>query len=214
MNVTSVNIGRPKDVAWRTRTVTTGIFKAPVDGPVTVRRNNLDGDGQADLKHHGGADKAVYAYPADHYAWWSQHLGRDDLVPGQFGENLTVAGLDEAAVCIGDRLDIGTASFTVTQPRVPCFKLGVRFDDENMPKRFVEARRPGMYLRVDAEGTLAAGDVVTCHETGAGRHTVRDVFSAWFAPKDANALKTLRGVLDEPALSDDWREQIVARLDR
>ena len=212
MHVTSVNVGRPRDVPWRSRTVTTGIFKTPADGPVAVRRLNLDGDGQADLKHHGGADKAVYAYPADHYAWWARHLDRDDLVPGNFGENLTIAGLDEAAVCIGDRLAIGTASLTVTQPRVPCFKLGLRFGDDSVPKRFVEAQRPGLYLRVDTEGILAAGDSVTWHETGAGRHSVRDVFAAWYRPRDPDAVATLRGVLDEPALSDDWRAQIVARL--
>ncbi len=212
MKLMAVNVGRPRAVVWRGRSITTGIFKDSVEGPVAVGRANLAGDGQADLEHHGGSDKAVYLYPHDHYAWWSRTLERDDLVAGIFGENLTVEGIDESVICIGDRLQIGSARFTVTQPRVPCFKLGLRFGDDAMPKRFTEAGRPGIYLRVDQEGVVQAGDTVTSTASGIGGCTVQSVFQAWFRPGDLKARQTLAAALDEPALSDDWRRQITARL--
>ena len=160
MLVVSVQVGLPREVRSRGTTVSTGIFKEPVKGPVRVSGVNLAGDGQADLSVHGGPDKAVYVYPVEHYPYWRELLGRD-LGWGAFGENLTVEGVPlEDELCIGDRLRIGTAQLTVVQPRLPCFKLGIRFDDPLMVRRFFEARRTGYYLRIDEGGYLTAGDEV------------------------------------------------------
>ena len=158
MKVLSVNVGKPQEHEWRGLRVKTAIFKSPVEGPVAVRKLDLAGDEQADLTVHGGADKAVYAYPHEHYTYWQSQLPGYSLTLGNFGENLTVSGLTEEDIHIGDQLQIGTARFTVTQPRTPCYKLGVRFNREDMTKRFYESRRFGFYLRVLREGTLQAGD--------------------------------------------------------
>ena len=139
MILTSVNVGQPAEVAYGNTKVMTGIFKQPIAGAVAVRKLNLDGDGQADLVNHGGEWKAVYAYALEHYGYWEQALGRSSLPYGQFGENLTIAGLDEASLCVGDRLAIGNAVFSITQPRVPCFKLGIRMGDKQMPRMFAES---------------------------------------------------------------------------
>ncbi len=147
MRLVSLNVGLPRDVAWHGKTVTTGIFKRPVAGPCMVRALDLDGDRQADLSVHGGPDKAVYAYPSEHYELWRRELPDLDLPWGAFGENLTTAGLAEEEVSIGDRLRIGSAELVVTQPRLPCYKLEVRLG-EGMVKRFLESRRTGFYLRV------------------------------------------------------------------
>jgi MOSC domain-containing protein YiiM len=155
----SVNVGGPREVEWRGETVRTSIWKAPVTGRVAVRRTNLAGDEQSDLRVHGGAAKAVYVYPHEHYAYWERELGVA-LGFGNFGENLTTSGLLEAEVAIGDRLRIGSAEFEVTQPRVPCFKLGIRFGRPDLVKRFLAAGRSGFYLAVLREGELAAGDAI------------------------------------------------------
>ena len=161
MRLVTVSVGRPREVPDERRgTVRTGIWKQPVDGPVRVGRLNLAGDGQADLEAHGGEHKAVYAYPLEHYAVWRRELGRDDLEPGGFGENLTVEGLLEADVHIGDQFRIGTAVLEVSQPRTPCFKLALRIGDPTLVRRFTESGRSGFYLRVITEGELAAGQPV------------------------------------------------------
>lgn len=214
MTVISVNVGLPREVAEGRATVRTGIFKQPVTGPIAVHRLHLDGDGQADLVHHGGPSKAVYAYAEDHYAWWATRLGRDDLVPGQFGENLTVRGLDETMLCLGDRLRIGEALFAITQPRVPCSKLGLRFGDARLPGVFVAALRPGIYLQVLEEGTLQAGDRVDRVAHGRGALSIRDLFRAFFRANDPDAQALLAKALDVPELSDEWRAHIRQRLDR
>ncbi len=157
MKVVSVNLGRPRTIVWQGRKVRTGIFKEPVAGKVDLGTLNLEGDGQADLRVHGGVDKAVYAYPVEHYPTWSAELGRS-LPYGQFGENLTLEGLTEDEARIGDRYRIGSALLEVSQPRVPCFKLGIRMEDDAFPQRFLESLRSGFYLRVAAPGTLEAGD--------------------------------------------------------
>ncbi len=160
MRVVSVNVGLPRTLPWKGREVTTGIVKTPVDGRVRIRRLNLDGDRQADLSVHGGAAKAVYAYPLEHYAWWREQLG-EEIPLGAFGENLTVEGLPlEEEVAIGDRFRVGTAELVVTQPRLPCYKLGLRFGREQMVKRFLASRRTGYYLAVEVEGDVEAGDRV------------------------------------------------------
>ena len=158
LRIVQVCVGRPTEVSFNGKSVTTGIFKSPVDGSNVVNLLNLIGDGQADLTVHGGRDKAIYAYSQGHYAYWAKELGVDALEDAQFGENLTVAGLSEEEVIIGDRYKIGTAVVTVTQPRLPCFKLGIRIGDETFPQRFLNSGRLGMYLRVEEEGALQCGD--------------------------------------------------------
>ena len=158
--VIAVNVGQPREVSWNGRIIRTSIFKTPVSGRSRVGRLNIDGDEQSDLTVHGGLDKAVYAYPSEHYAFWKNQLDGRDLPWGSFGENMTTEGLLDDQVRIGDRFRIGSAEFTVTQPRMPCFKLGIRFGDPKIIKRFLEARRPGFYLRVDKEGELGAGDFI------------------------------------------------------
>ena len=158
MKLISIQVGRPRKVRWRGRTVSTGIFKEPVAGRIMLRRNNLEGDGQADLSVHGGWDKAVYAYPSEHYAYWRQQLPGMDLPYGSFGENFTSEGMDESSVHIGDRFRIGGALVEVTQPRMPCYKLAVRFRRPDMPKRFHASGRCGFYLAVLQEGEVGAGD--------------------------------------------------------
>jgi MOSC domain-containing protein YiiM len=158
--VIAVSVGRPREVSWNGRVVRTSIFKTPVSGRSRVLQLNIDGDEQSDLTVHGGRDKAVYAYPSEHYSFWKDQLHSADLPWGSFGENLTTEGLSDDQVRIGDQFRIGSVEFTVTQPRMPCFKLGIRFGDSKIIKRFLEARRPGFYLRVDREGELGAGDSI------------------------------------------------------
>ncbi|MGH9813488.1 MAG: MOSC domain-containing protein, partial [Candidatus Acidiferrales bacterium] len=160
MKLISVNVGLPREVSANGQRVLTGIFKQPVAGRVGVRRLNLDGDRQADLSVHGGPDKAVYAYPAEHYDFWRHELPGMELPFGMFGENLTVEGLREDEVNIGDRFAIGTAEFQVTQPRLPCYKLGIKFGRADMVKRFLHSRCTGFYFRVVKEGEVEAGDAI------------------------------------------------------
>jgi len=156
----SVNVGMPADVQWRGKTVHTGIYKSPVAGPVMARRLNLDGDGQGDLNGHGGEQRAVMVYQTESYEHWKSHFGREDLEPGSFGENFTVDGMTDAEVCIGDRYRIGRAEFEVTQPRVTCFRVGMRLGESDMPNLLVAHHRPGFYFRVITEGMVRAGDAI------------------------------------------------------
>ncbi len=176
-SVVSVNVGLPRTVEWQGKSVRTAIFKSPVDGVVHVGRYNLAGDQQADPSVHGGAHKAVYLYPSEHYAFWRAGLG--DLGWGAFGENLTTAGLTEDAVRIGDRLRIGTAELVVTQPRLPCFKLGIRFGLADIEKRFLGSGLTGFYLSVASEGEVRAGDAVTVTERVSDSVTVAEVVSLY-----------------------------------
>jgi MOSC domain-containing protein YiiM len=207
----SVNVGEPREVRWRGKPVLTAIFKEPVEGRVPVRRLNLDGDLQADLRAHGGLDKAVYAYPAEHYAFWQAELGRE-LPWGQFGENLTVEGLPlEGAVAIGDRYRVGTAELVVTQPRLPCFKLGIRFGDQHMVKRFLAAGRTGFYLRVEREGEVAAGDEVVLLERDPAGVPVAEVTRLY--AHDRDDVDAVRRVLEAEALPDGWRDWFLRLLE-
>ena len=160
MRLISVNVGKAQQVLWRGRTVRTAIFKLPVDGPVEVRELGLAGDRQADLRVHGGPDKAVYAYPSEHYEYWKEELPDVALVWGNFGENFTTEGLLESDLRAGDRLQIGTATLMVTTPRQPCYKLQVRFDRADMTRRFLASGRSGFYLRVIAPGEVSAGSAI------------------------------------------------------
>ena len=178
----SVNVGMPADVAWRGKTVHTGIYKNPVQGPVMVRRLNIDGDGQGDLDGHGGEQRAVMVYQTESYDHWQRHFGRDDLRPGMFGENFTITGLGDDEVCIGDRYRIGEAEFEVTQPRVTCFRVGMRLGEPEMPNLLVAHHRPGFYFRVITEGLVAAGDEIV--RTRRGRHelSVADIDALLYLP--------------------------------
>lgn len=206
----SVNVGMPKDVQWNDRTVHTGIWKTPVDGRVMVRRLNIDGDGQGDLGGHGGEQRAVLVYQTESYEYWAGYLGRDDLRPGHFGENLTVSGLPDDEVCIGDRYRIGDAEFEVTQPRVTCFRVGMRLGDPRMPNLLVSQHRPGFYCRVITEGGVRAGDDIV--RTRRGRHelTVADVDALLYLP-DRNP-EQLRKVVDVPELSPGWHQSFTEML--
>ena len=210
MKLLSVNVGFPREVEWNGRIVRTSIFKAPVPGRVQVRKLNLDGDQQSDLTVHGGVDKAVYVYPSEHYAFWRQELPGVDLPWGVFGENFTTEGLLEGSVRIGDRLRAGTAEFVVTQPRMPCYKLGIRFGRPDMVRRFHDSRRNGFYLAVVQEGEVTAGDsfeLIARDEHGV---TVADVVALYAA--DAANQDLLRRVSELPALPEGWREYFRKRL--
>ena len=179
MRIVSVNVGRPHDVLWRGELIKTSIFKTPVAGPVGVRRLNLDGDEQSDLTVHGGVEKAVYAYPSEHHAFWRHELSLDDLPWGSFGENLTLEGLMETDTRIGDRLRIGAAEFVVTKPRLPCFKLNLRFDRGDMVKKFMRSGRTGFYLAVAEEGTVTAGDPVILLDRDQSAPSIADVLQQY-----------------------------------
>lgn len=204
MKLLSVNAGLPREVIANGRFVTTGIFKQPVEGRVRVRTLNIDGDGQADLTVHGGFDKAVYAYPHEHYALWESELGRHDFTPGQFGENLTTSGLLEDDVRIGDVFAIGSAHFEVSQPRIPCFKLALRMEMPQFPKLFLKSRLTGFYLRVVQEGEIGTGDAISRVTTDPQQLTVREVFDVAYGGGAERAAIQL--AMDMPALAESWRE--------
>jgi MOSC domain-containing protein YiiM len=170
MKLVSVSVGRPREVEWDGKTIRTSIFKAPVAGRVRVRRLNIEGDEQSDLEVHGGTDKAVYAYPSEHYAFWRKELPGVELPWGVFGENLTTEGLLEDRVHIGDRFRAGSAEFVVTDPRMPCYKLAIRFGRADMVKRFMKSGRTGFYLAVLNEGDIGAGDAI--EPSGHDQHRV------------------------------------------
>lgn len=206
----SLNIGMPADVPWRGKTVHTGIYKKPVQGPVMVRRLNIDGDGQGDLNGHGGEQRAVMVYQTESYEHWQRHFGRDDLEPGTFGENFTITGLSDDEVCIGDRYRIGEAEFEVTQPRVTCFRVGIRLGEPEMPNLLVAHHRPGFYFRVIEEGLVASGDEIV--RTRRGRHalSVADVDALLYLPdRDVDMLRT---AVDIPALSPGWQQSFAELL--
>lgn len=204
----SVNVGLPREVEWRGRRVFTGIFKEPVEGRVPVRKLNLDGDGQADLKVHGGPDKAVYLYPAEHYPHWQTELARD-LPWGMFGENLTTDGLLEDGVNIGDRFRIGVTELVVTQPRMPCFKLGIRFERPEIIKRFLASGRTGWYFSVAEEGDVAAGDEIERIITDERGLTVAEV-SGLFVGEGGE--ERLQLAVDHDGLPDGWRDYFRQRI--
>jgi MOSC domain-containing protein YiiM len=210
MQIVSVNVGLPRTVRWKRRDVTTGIFKEPIKGRISLRRLNLDGDRQADLSVHGGATKAVYAYPLEHYAFWREEL-RQELPFGAFGENLTVEGLPlEEEVAVGDRFRIGTAELVVTQPRVPCYKLGLRFGREDMVRRLLASRRTGYYLAVEVEGDVGAGDRVETLARHPARTPVAEIIRVYASDRDD--LETIERLVVVDALPKDWRRYFEKKL--
>jgi ferredoxin-NADP reductase/MOSC domain-containing protein YiiM len=199
----SVNVGLPKNVAWNGRTVYTGVWKQPVEGPRMVRRLNVDGDGQGDLGGHGGENRAVLVYQLDSYRYWSNELRRDDLQPGHFGENLTVEGLPDDEVCIGDRYRIGQAVFEVSQPRVTCYRVGMRLGEPQMAALLVSHHRPGFYFRVITEGEIEAGQDIVKVDSGPERVTVAEVDALLYLP--GHSRDGLERALRIPALSQGWK---------
>ena len=197
--VLSVNVGRPREFDFNGHPARSAIWKSPVAGRVAARGVNLDGDDQADRKAHGGPDKAVYAYAVEDARWWEREIGRT-IPPGGFGENLTIEGIEVNDALVGERWLIGSAVFEVSEPRIPCWRLGVRMDDPGFVRRFTDAQRPGTYLRIVAEGDVGVGDVVNVISEPAHDLSVRDVFRIY--TRDRGEVRRLIGV---PAISDAWR---------
>jgi MOSC domain-containing protein YiiM len=213
MHIISVNVGLPREVRWKGRRVSTGIFKQPVAGRVAVRRLNLDGDRQADLTVHGGEKKAVYAYPAEHYDYWRQELPGVELPWGTFGENLTTWRLLEDAVNVGDRFRVEAALLQATQPRLPCYKLGVKFGREDMVRRFLASGRYGWYFAVVEEGEVGAGDTIERVHRDPHDITVADIARLYLHERDNIAM--MQRAIEHQGLPDGWRayfqEQVAQR---
>ena len=211
--IISVNVGLPREVLWHGHAVTTGIFKEHVEGRVFLRKLNLDGDRQADLTVHGGEYKAVYCYPVEHYDYWKQELSGQDLTAGNFGENFTTEGLLEDAVNIGDRFSIGSAEVVITQPRLPCYKLGVRFQSDAMVKRFLASKRVGFYLAVTREGEVGAGDEIKDVSRDPNRVSMSEIIRLYVAKdyKDAD-IDLVRRSLQVAAFPESWKEDFRDRL--
>jgi MOSC domain-containing protein YiiM len=210
MRVVAISVGRPQEVEWRGRRVQTSIFKTPVSRRVHVARDNVEGDQQSDLSVHGGPEKAVYVFPAEHYDFWRRELPEAELPWGAFGENFTTEGLLEDEVWIGDRYRVGTTELVVTQPRMPCYKLGIRFDRPDMVKRFLQSRRSGFYLAVEREGEVGAGDAIERFARDETRLTVEDVVTLYAADSANQPLLARASV--HPSLPGAWREYFRKRL--
>ena len=205
MELLSIQVGRPAPVEWEGKTLMTGIFKSSIPGPVWVRKFNIEGDGQGDLDVHGGEDKAVYAYSADIYDWWKRELGVAELPYGAFGENLTIAGLDENRLCVGDVLALGDCRLQVVEPRFPCFTLGVKFRDMEIIKTFLRSGRPGIYFRVLQEGMISAGDKAAVAQADPERVPLNALFEMKI--RGALAPEVLRRLLRIPHLNETWRKK-------
>jgi len=212
MKVLSLNVGLPREVTWQGKRVTTGIFKEPIQERVMMRTLNLDGDQQADLTVHGGVSKAVYAYPSEHYNYWRSELPGMDLSWGMFGENFTTEGFLEDAVYIGDRFRIGETDFMVTEPRMPCYKLGIKFGRADIIKRFLASRRTGFYFAVMREGMVGAGDDVELIEREQQEISVADITRLYAFDKDD--VKSLRRAIQVEALPESWKGYFQHRLEK
>ena len=208
----SVNVGLPRDVTWSGKTVRTGIWKSPVEGRRMVRKLNIVGDGQGDLAGHGGEQRAVFVYQMESYHYWERFLGRNDFVYGQFGENFTIEGLPDDEVCIGDRYRIGDTIFEVSQPRVTCYRIGIRMNEPRMPALLVAHRRPGFYFRVLQEGEVGAGDDIVKIADGPERINVAEVDGLLYLP--GHSRKELQRAIRVPALSKGWQESFHAMLEQ
>ena len=211
MKLVQLSVGPPRQVTWDGKQVMTGIFKEPVAGPVMLRTLNLDGDQQADLSVHGGVYKAVYAYPSEHYEFWRNELPEMELPFGMFGENFTTEGMFEDSINIGDRFRIGDAELMATQPRLPCYKLGIKFGRADILKRFLASRRTGVYFSVLKEGEVEAGDQIELLSRDNNDVTVADITRLYAFEKDD--LKTLRRALATAALPESWRAHFRNRIE-
>lgn len=215
MKLVSLNVGLPREVLWHGRIVTTGIYKQPVEGRVALRKLNLDGDRQADLTVHGGEFKAVYCYPLEHYKYWKRELPGVDLPMGVFGENFTTEGLLESSVHLGNRFSVGSAEVIVTQPRLPCYKLGVKFQSDDMVRRFLASGRMGFYFAVTHEGEVGAGDDIRSIARDANAVPVTEITRLYFAERyDTQDVATLQRALQVAALPGDWKDYFRERLQK
>jgi len=212
MKLVSVNIGHPREVIYKGKTVTTGIFKEPVEGRIRLRTLNLDGDRQADLSVHGGLSKAAYAYPIEHYEYWREQLPGVDLPWGMFGENFTTEGLREDSVNIGDRFRIGSAEVMVTEPRLPCYKLAAKFGRDDIIKRFLHSGRTGFYFAVMQEGEVGTGDGIELVSRDEHSVTVADITRLYVREKDD--MGTLRRAVQVTALPESWRGYFQTRIEK
>jgi MOSC domain-containing protein YiiM len=210
MKLVAISVGKPREVEWHGKSVRTSIFKTPVSRRVQVAIDNIEGDQQSDLSVHGGPEKAVYAYPAEHYDFWRRELPGEELPWGAFGENFTTEGMLEDDVWIGDRYRVGTTELVVTQPRMPCYKLAIRFGQVEMVKRFLDSRRSGFYFAVAREGDAGAGDVIERLPRNQKRLTVKDVVSLYATGSVNQSL--LASASDHPSLPAAWREHFRKRL--
>jgi MOSC domain-containing protein YiiM len=206
----SLNVGLPREVEWQGRTVTTGIFKSPVQGSIKLNSLNFNGDAQADLTVHGGIDKAVYAYPIEHYQYWRNELTEVDFTHGIFGENLTIAGLLEEHVNVGDRFKLGSVELIVTQPRMPCYKLGLRFHRPDMVKRFLDSQLTGFYFRVLKEGEVTAGDELKLIDRDKHQVKVSDI-TKLYVNKERD-LELLQRAIGVEALPASWRDYLQKQI--
>ena len=211
MKLVSVNVGLPREIIWKGKPVTTSIFKEPIEGKIRLRTLNLDGDQQADLSVHGGVSKAVYAYPAEHYGYWQKELPSVVFQWGKFGENFTTEGLREDSVGIGDRFRIGSAVVRVTEPRMPCYKLVIRFEMDDMVKRFMASERTGFYFAVVQEGEVEAGDEFEPLDSDENKVTVAGVTRLYVRDKDN--VKMLRQMVELEALPESWKGYFRHRLE-
>ena len=210
MKLISVNVGLPREITLGGKTIRTSIWKYPVEGRVHVSTMNLDGDQQSDLSVHGGVDKAVYLYPSEHYSYWRTQLPDVELPWGAFGENFTSEGILEDAIKIGDRIRVGSTEFVVTQPRMPCFKLGIRFNRRDMVKRFFESKRSGLYLAVIREGEVENGDSIEFTEKQETGVTITDIVNLYTL--DSGNQELLRRATELPALPQSWKDYFRKRL--
>ncbi|HEX4546729.1 MAG TPA: MOSC domain-containing protein [Candidatus Acidoferrum sp.] len=215
MKLVSVGIGLPREVTWHGRSVTTAIYKQPVAGRVALRKLNLDGDGQADLTVHGGEHKAIYCYPLEHYAYWKQELPGRDLPLAVFGENFTTEGLLENSVHLGDQFSVGSAEIVVTQPRLPCYKLGIRFQSDDMVKRFLASARTGFYLAVTRQGEVAAGDEIKLLARDPNAVPVSEITRLYVAKRfgDDDAA-SVRRAFEVATFPESWKEYFLERLQK
>ena len=212
MKILSLNVGLPREVTWQGKLVTTGIFKEPVNGPVMLRTLNLDGDQQADLTVHGGVDKAVYVYPSEHYGYWRAGLPGVDLSWGMFGENFTTEGLLEETVYIGDRFRIGETEVIVTEPRMPCYKLGIKFGRADIMKRFLTSRRSGFYFAVAREGMVSAGDAIEFIGRDQQEISVADIIRLYAFER--GDVKGLRRAIEVDPLPESWKGYFQHQLEK
>lgn len=213
MKLISVNTGLPREVTWHGRTVTTGIYKEPVHGRIALRKLNLDGDRQADLSVHGGEYKAVYCYPLVHYEYWKRELPDRDLPLGMFGENFTLDGFLEESIHLGDQFSVGSAEVVVTQPRLPCYKLGIRFQADDMVKRFFVSARTGFYLAITREGAVGAGDQMVLISREPNGVPVSEITRLYAAKRYGDAdVAGVRRALRVAALPESWKQYFRQRL--
>ncbi|HEU4389299.1 MAG TPA: MOSC domain-containing protein [Blastocatellia bacterium] len=211
MRIVSVNVGLPRDMSWKDQVARSGIFKEPVAGPVAIRTLNLAGDEQADLTVHGGVEKAVYAYPAEHYEYWRREMHDIAMGWGMFGENLTTEGMSEPEVNVGDRFRVGSAELRVTGPRLPCYKLGMKFRRDDIIRRFLASGRTGFYFAVTTEGSAEAGDVIELISRDKGGVSVSEV-THLYTDKQAS-LESVRRVAEAESLPESWRDYFRRRLE-